>query len=58
MGYKLLGFVIWQRYKWNWRRRYKRARHDLALAGLAALIVGGVVGGVVAAQRASSPHRG
>ena len=47
MGYKLLGFVVWQGGKWYIRRRFSGARRKLVVAGLAAV----VVGGVLAAQR-------
>lgn len=50
MGYKILGFVVWQGGKWYLRRRIRDARRELALAGVAAV----VSVGVFAAQRRSS----
>jgi hypothetical protein len=48
MGYKLLGYVVWQGGKWYLRRRVDRAPRKLALAGLAGAVL---VGGLVVAQR-------
>jgi hypothetical protein len=50
MGYKLLGFVVWQGSRWYVRRRMSGARRKLAIAGIGALVVGGIVAG----QRAAS----
>ena len=50
MGYKLLGFAAWQGGKWYLRRRFNGTRRKLAVAALAAALVGGVV----AAQRQPS----
>jgi hypothetical protein len=50
MGYKLLGFVVWQGGKWYVRRKVNGAARKVAIAGLGAL----VLGGVIAAQRAAS----
>jgi len=47
MAYKLLGFAVWQGGKWYVRRRFSGTRRKLIVAGLAAV----VLGGVVAAQR-------
>jgi hypothetical protein len=47
MGYKLLGFVVWQVGKRYAKRRFHGARRKIAVATVAAV----VVGGVVAAQR-------
>jgi hypothetical protein len=45
MGYKVIGYVVW----WRWRRRLRRAAHKAALIiGLMGLVV---AGGVIAAQR-------
>jgi hypothetical protein len=52
MGYKVLGFAVWQGGKWYLRRRMQGARLKFAVAGLAALLVGGAV----AAQRKSQAH--
>jgi hypothetical protein len=51
MGYKLLGYVVWQGAKWYLRRRIQGTVRKAAIAGLAALIVGGVI---VAQRRHSS----
>jgi hypothetical protein len=53
MGYKLLGFVVWQGGKWYLRKRFRGASQKLAMAGLAALVIG-----VVAAQRHQSSGQG
>jgi hypothetical protein len=50
MGYKLLGFAVWQGSKWYLRRRARGARRKVAIAGIAGIAV--AVGlGVLAAQR-------
>jgi hypothetical protein len=43
MGYKLLGFVVWQGSKWYVRRRMSGARGKIALAGVSAAVVVGVL---------------
>ena len=43
MGYKLLGFIVWQGGKWYLRRRMSGARRKLALGVVSAFIVAGVV---------------
>ena len=48
MGYKLLGYVVWQGGKWYVRRRVENVPRKLALAGLAGAVL---VGGLVVAQR-------
>ncbi len=50
MGYKLLGFAVWQGGKWYIRRRFNGTRRKLVIAALAAVLVGGAV----AAQRQPS----
>lgn len=50
MGYKLLGFVVWQGGKWYLRKRVSGAARKAAIAGLAAA----VVGGLIAVQRQQS----
>ena len=52
MGYKLLGFAVWQGGKWYLRRRMHGAKLKLAVAGLGALLVGGAV---AAQRRAQAP---
>jgi hypothetical protein len=52
MGYKVLGFAVWQGSKWYLRRRMSGARAKVALAGLGAAVVAGVL--VAGRQAASS----
>jgi hypothetical protein len=52
MGYKFLGFVVWQGGKWYLRRRFAGARRKAAIVGVSAL----VVAGVLAAQRQASDN--
>jgi hypothetical protein len=50
MGYKLLGYVVWQGGKWYLRRRFPHAGRKLAIGGAVTLVL---LGGAVAfgAQR-------
>ena len=41
MGYKLLGFVVWQGAKWYLRRRVPDAGRKAAIAGAAGLALAG-----------------
>jgi hypothetical protein len=51
MGYKVLGFAVWQGSKWYLRRRMSGARAKVAIAGLgAALVAGALVAGRQAAS--------
>lgn len=43
MGYKVLGFVVWQGSRWYLRRRLSGARAKVALAGLGAAVVAGAL---------------
>ncbi|MBV9836999.1 MAG: hypothetical protein JO156_02685 [Solirubrobacterales bacterium] len=43
MGYKLLGFAVWQGGKWYARRRLRGARRKLVIAGLSAAGVLGIL---------------
>jgi hypothetical protein len=43
MGYKVLGYVVWQGGKWYVRRRFRGTPRKLAIAGLAGLLVAGAV---------------
>jgi hypothetical protein len=52
MGYKLLGFVVWQGGKWYVRRRMHGTARKAAIAGLGALVLGGLV--VAQRQHASN----
>jgi hypothetical protein len=54
MGYKLLGFVVWQGLRLYLRRRFPDARRNLAIAGATGVVLAGAAVGAVAAQRARS----
>ena len=43
MGYKVLGFVVWQGSKWYLRRRMSGARAKVAIAGVGAAVVAGAL---------------
>jgi hypothetical protein len=43
MGYKILGFAVWQGGKWYLKRRSHGLRRKAALAALAGLLVGGAI---------------
>lgn len=43
MGYKLLGFAVWQGSKWYVRRRMSGVRGKIALAAVSAAVIGGVL---------------
>jgi hypothetical protein len=43
MGYKVLGFAVWQGSKWYLRRRMGGFRRKAAIAGISAIIVAGVI---------------
>lgn len=45
MGYKLLGFTVWQGANWYLRRRLRGARRVFALGGLTAVVAAGVLAG-------------
>lgn len=40
MGYKLLGFAVWQAGKWYLRRRMQGLRRKAAIAALGAAVIG------------------
>ena len=48
MGYKVLGYVVWQGGKWYVRRRMPGSAPKLALAGIAGAAL---AGGALVAQR-------
>ena len=50
MGYKALGFVVWQGGKWWMRRKLSGRQAKLAVAGLGVAGVA-VLGGAIAAGR-------
>jgi hypothetical protein len=43
MGYKVLGFLVWQGGKWYVRRRVSGPRAKLAAAGISAAVVAGIL---------------
>ena len=43
MGYKLLGFAVWQGSKWYLRRRMSGFRAKAAIAGIGVAVVAGVL---------------
>jgi hypothetical protein len=43
MGYKLLGFAVWQGAKWYMRRRMTDTRTKIALAGVSAAVLAGLI---------------
>ncbi len=53
MGYKILGFAVWQGTKWYARRRMSGFKGRLAVAGVGAL----VLAGVAAAGRQAASHQ-
>jgi hypothetical protein len=42
MGYKILGFAVWQGSKWYVRRRMSGFKAKAAVAGVGALVLAGV----------------
>ena len=55
MGYKLLGYMVWQGGKWYARRRLPSAPPKVAvMAGAAGVVLAG--GALVAVQRRASAH--
>jgi hypothetical protein len=54
MGYKVLGFLVWQGGKWYARRRFSDSRARLAVAGVSAAVLAGAV--VAARQAADNSH--
>jgi hypothetical protein len=51
VGYKLLGYIVWNAGKWYARRRARDARRGIAVALLAGLVLAGVA--AAARQRAA-----
>ncbi len=43
MGYKVLGFLVWQGGKWYLRRRVPDVRRKAAIAALGGLALGGLI---------------
>jgi hypothetical protein len=52
MGYKLLGFAVWQGGKWYLRKRFPHAQRNLAIAGVVGVLVAAVAVGA-SRQRSS-----
>jgi hypothetical protein len=52
MGYKILGFAVWQGGKWYLRRRVSGTAVKVGLVGLAAALIAGVI--VAGKQQQSS----
>jgi hypothetical protein len=52
MGYKLLGYLVWNAGKWYLRRRASDARRGIAVAAIGAV----VLAGVAAAARQRHAH--
>jgi hypothetical protein len=42
MGYKLLGYIVWNAGRWYVRRRARGARREIAVAAIAGLVLTGV----------------
>jgi hypothetical protein len=51
MGYKVLGFAVWQGTKWYLRRRTQGSGRKAALAGVSVAVLAGVV---VAGRRSAA----
>jgi hypothetical protein len=43
MGYRILGFAVWQGGKWYVRRRMSGFRAKATVAGIGAVVVAGIV---------------
>ena len=53
MGYKLLGYIVWNVGKWYARRRARDARRELAVAAIAGLVLAGVAAAAARHKAAS-----
>jgi hypothetical protein len=51
MGYKVLGYMVWQGSKWYFRHKLPGSTPKLAIAGIAGVAL---AGGLVAVQRRSA----
>lgn len=54
MGYKILGFLVWQGGKLYVRRRFSGGTRKFALAGLAGAVGAIVAGGIVVQRRSAA----
>jgi hypothetical protein len=52
LGYKLLGFAVWQGAKWYLHKRFPHAQRNLAIAGVGGLLLAAVAVGATR-QRSS-----
>jgi hypothetical protein len=52
MGYKILGYVVWQGGKWYLQRRFREAQRTIAIAGMAGLAIAGAA--IIAQRQRSS----
>ena len=54
MGYKILGYIVWQGGKWYARRRFGDARRNAAISAVVALVLAGVL--AASKQRLNQRH--
>jgi hypothetical protein len=54
MGYKVIGFIVWQGSKWYLRRRMSGVKAKVAVAGVSAAVLAGVA--VAGRQAAGSSN--
>ena len=50
MGYKLLGYVVWQGAKLYLRKRAPHAQRNLAIAGVGGVLIAAVAAGAIRAR--------
>ncbi len=43
MGYKILGYMVWQGAKWYARRRVRDSRRNIAIGAVGALVLAGAL---------------
>jgi hypothetical protein len=56
MGYKIIGFTVWQSSKRLARRRFLANRQKIATSTVALVIMAGVIAGALAARQSSQPR--
>lgn len=56
MGYRILGFTIWQSSKRLARRRFLANRQKIATSTVGLVVMAGVIAGVLAARQSSQPR--
>jgi hypothetical protein len=54
MGYRLLGFAVWQGGKWYFSRRLSGTKRKVVVAGLGAVVGAGVLAATQRQQNGSS----